>query len=302
MGRRARAASRLARTVMIDRTHRLAVTRQAAPLGLSRVSVYYTPCAVAAADLALMRWIDALHLERPFTGSRMLRDLLGGEGYVTGRDHVRTLMRRMGIAAVYRRPRSSSQRHPAHPLFPYLLRTLTIDRPTPVWAAAITYLPMARGVVFLAAVMDWATRKVLAWRVSTTLASDFCVAALAEALAHFGPPEIFTTDQGAPFTSADFLGPRRAHQLRISMDGRGCWRANVFVERLGRSVKYEDVYLRAYETVSEVRAGWARYFAFFNQRRPHQGNRRRTPDAVYYASRPHPAVASPRGTVLIPAA
>lgn len=287
---------------MIDRTHRLAVTRQAALLGLSRASVYYTPCAVPAPDLTLMRRIDALHLELPFTGSRMLRDLLRGEGYVVGRDHVRTLMRRMGISAVYRRPRSSSQRHPAHPVFPYLLRTLTVDRPNQVWAADITYIPMARGFVFLAAVMDWATRKVLSWRVSTTLASDFCVTALEDALARYGTPEIFNTDQGAQFTSADFLGVLRAHQIQISMDGRGCWRDNVFIERLWRSVKYEEVYLHAYETVSDVRAGLARYFTFFNRRRPHQANRRRTPDAVYFASRPHEAVASPRGTVLIPAA
>ncbi len=287
---------------MIDRTHRLAVTRQAALLGLSRASVYYRPSAVPVLDLAVMRRIDALHLELPFTGSRMLRDLLRGEGYVIGRDHVRTLMQRMGIAAVYRRPRSSSQRHPAHPVFPYLLRGLTIDRPNQVWAADITYLPMARGFVFLAAVMDWASRKVLAWRVSTTLASDFCVAALEEALARFGTPEIFNTDQGAQFTSADFLGVLRAHQIRSSMDGRGCWRDNVFIERLWRSVKYEDIYLHAYETASEVRGGLTHYFAFFNRRRPHQAHRGRTPDAVYFASRPHPAAASPRGMVLIPAA
>ncbi len=286
---------------MIDRTHRLAVTRQAALLGLSRASVYYTPSAVPASDLALMRRIDALHLELPFTGSRMLRDLLRGEGSVIGRDHVRTLMRRMGISAVYRRPRTS-QRHPAHLVFPYLLRTLTVDRPNQVWAADITYLPMARGFVFLVAIMDWATRKVLAWRVSTTLTSAFCVAALEDALARFGTPEIFNTDQGAQFTSGDFLGVLRAHEIQISMDGRGCWRDNIFVERLWRSVKYEEVYLYAYETVSEVRAGLQRYFTFFNQRRPHQALRRRTPDAVYFASRPHEAVASPRGTVLIPAA
>ncbi len=286
---------------MIDRTHRLSVTRQARLLGLSRASVYYTPRVLPATDLALMRRIDALHLELPFTGSRMLRDLLRDEGYVIGRDHVRTLMRRMGITAVYRRPKTS-QRHPAHPVFPYLLRTLTVDRPNQVWAADITYLPMARGFVFLVAVIDWATRKVLAWRVSPTLTSDFCVAALQDALARFGLPEIFNTDQGTQFTSADFLGVLRAQAIQISMDGRGCWRDNVFVERLWRSVKYEDVYLHAYETVSEVRAGLARYFTFFNQRRPHTSLRRRTPDAVYFAARPPAPGPSPRGTTLIPAA
>jgi len=286
---------------MIDRTHRLAVTRQATLLGLSRASLYYTPRAVPAGDLALMRRIDELHLELPFAGSRMLRDLLRGEGFVTGRDHVRTLMRRMGISAVYRRPRTS-QRHRAHPVFPYLLRTLTVDRPNQVWAADITYIPMARGFVFLVAVMDWATRKVLAWRVSTTLTSDCCVAALEEALARFGRPDIFNTDQGAQFTSADFLGVLRAQEIQISMDGQGCWRDNVFVERLWRSVKYEEVYLHAYETVSDVRAGLGRYFTFFNQRRPHQALRRRTPDLVYFSSLPHEAAAAPRGMPVIPAA
>jgi len=286
---------------MIDRTHDLGVTRQAALLGLSRASIYYTPRPVPLGDLALMRRIDELHLELPFAGSRMLRDLLGGEGLVTGRDHVRTLMRRMGIAAVYRRPRTS-QRHRAHPVFPYLLRTLTVDRPNQVWAADITYIPMARGFVFLVAVMDWATRKVLAWRVSTTLTSDCCVAAVEEALARFGRPEIFNTEQGAQFTSTDFLGLLRAHEIHISMDGQGCWRDNVFVERLWRSVKYEEVYLHAYETVSDVRTGLGRYFTFFNQRRPHQALRRRTPDLVYFSSLPHAAAAAPRGMPVIPAA
>lgn len=198
--------------------------------GLSRASVYYTPRAVADADLALMRRLDALHLECPFAGSRMLRDLLRGEDQVIGRDHARTLMRRMGITAIYRRPRTSA-RHPAHPVFPYLLRHRVIDRPNQVWATDITYIPMARGFVFLCAIMDWATRKVLAWRVSATLTSDCCVAALEEALDRFGAPEIFNTDQGAQFTSAAFLDVLRAHQIQISMDGTGCWRDNVVVER-----------------------------------------------------------------------
>jgi len=286
---------------MIDRTHVLSVTRQAGLLHLSRASVYYAPHAVPAADLALMRRIDALHLELPFAGSRMLRDLLRAEGVVVGRTHVRTLMRRMGIAAIYRRPKTS-QRHRAHPVFPYLLRTLTIERPNQVWATDITYIPMARGFVFLVAIMDWATRKVLTWRVSPTLTSDFCVAALEEALHRFGTPEIVNTDQGAQFTSAAFLDVLRQHEIRISMDGTGCWRDNVFIERLWRSVKYEEVYLHAYDTVSQVRAGLARYFAFFNQRRPHTALDRRTPDAAYFCSLPHSAAASPRGLPLINAA
>ena len=286
---------------MIDRTHELAVTQQATLLGLSRASIYYTPRPVPLGDLALMRRMDELHLELPFAGSRMLRDLLHDEGVITGRDHIRTVMRRMGIAAVYRRPRTS-QRHRAHPVFPYLLRGLTIDRPNQVWAADITYIPMARGFVFLVAVMDWLTRKVLAWRVSPTLTSDFCAAALEAALARFGQPEIFNTDQGAQFSSADFLGALRARQIRMSMDGQGCWRDNVFIERLWRSVKYEEVYLHAYETVSDVRAGLDRYFTFFNQRRPHTALRRQSPDTVYFTVLPHLAAAPTRELPLIPAA
>ena len=281
---------------MIDRDHDLAIAHQARLLALSRASVYYTPRAVAEADLALMRCIDALHLELPFAGSRMLRDLLRGDGATIGRDHVRTLMRRMGISAIYRRPRTS-QPHPAHPVFPYLLRGCVIDRPNQVWATDITYIPMARGFVFLCAIMDWATRKVLAWRVSATLTSDFCVAALEEALDQFGTPEIFNTDQGAQFTSSAFLDVLRAHNIRISMDGKGCWRDNVFVERLWRSVKYEEVYLHAYESVSEVRTGLRRYFTFFNERRPHTAHAGRTPDAAYFTPLPNPSAVTPSGRV-----
>ena len=244
---------------MIDPVHALPLTQQARVLGLSRASIYYTPRGVPEADLRLMRRLDVLHLEYPFAGSRMLRDLLRGEGTSVGRDHVRTLMRRMGLTAIYRRPQTSA-RHPAHPIFPYLLRGLVIDRPNQVWATDITYIPMATGFVFLCAIMDWASRKVLAWRVSTTLTTDFCVAALEEALDRFGTPEIFNTDQGAQFTSAAFLDVLRAHRIQISMDGRGCWRDNVFVERLWRSVKYEEVYLHAYESLAAVRRVLQRYF------------------------------------------
>jgi putative transposase len=242
---------------MIRREHELSVTRQAKLLRLSRASVYYTPLPVPETELALMRRLDELHLELPLAGSRMLRDLLNAEGVAIGREHVRTLMRRMGITAVYQRPKTT-RRHRAHPVFPYLLRTLTVTRPNHVWAADITYLPMARGFVYLVVVMDWASRKVLTWRVSPTLTSDFCVAALEEALARFGTPEIFNTDQGSQFTSAEFLNVLRRRQIAIRMDGTGCWRDNVFVERLWRSVKNEEVYLRAYETVSDARAGLTR--------------------------------------------
>lgn len=285
---------------MIDRTHRLSVTRQAGLLGLSRGSVYYMPRPVPDADLRLMRRIDELHLELPFAGSRMLRDLVQREGTPVGREHVRTLMHRMGITAIYRRPKTT-RRHRSHPVYPYLLRKLTITRPNHVWAADITYIPMARGFVYLVAIMDWATRKVLTWRLSPVLTSDFCVAALEDALHRFGTPEIFNTDQGSQFTSAEFLTVLRSHQIQISMDGHGCWRDNVFIERLWRSVKYEEVYLHAYESVSDVRAGLTRYFTFFNERRPHNALHRSTPDTVYFSQLPTTAT-STRAIPLIPAA
>jgi len=289
---------------MIDRTANLPVTRQAKLLGLSRASVYYVPEPVDKADLAVMRRMDELHLELPFAGSRMLRDLL--RSITIGRGHVRTLMRRMGITAIYQRPRMT-ERHPAHPVFPCLLRTLTVTRPNHVWAADITYIPMARGFVYLIIVMEWASRKVLSWRLAVPLTSDFCVAALEEALGRFGCPEIFNTDQGSQFTSIEFLNVLRRRQIEISMDGQGCWRDNVFVERLWRSVKYEEVYLHAYETVSyetvsDVRAGLARYFEFFNNRRPHGALARRTPNSVYLTALPELPPLLPRATPLISAA
>lgn len=275
---------------MIAREHELPIARQAQLLELSRASVYYRPVAISAADLQLMRRIDELHLELPFAGARMLRDLLNQEGQRVGRKHVRTLMRRMGIEAIYRK-KNTSRPHPEHAVFPYLLRGLAIGRPNQVWACDITYIPMARGFVYLVAVMDWFTRKVLAWRLSNSLSADFCVEALEEAIAKFGVPEIFNTDQGAQFTSAEFIGVLKRHQIRISMDGRGRWRDNVFVERLWRSIKYEEVYLHAYENVSAARAGITCYIQFFNTRRPHSALDRRAPDAVYFDSLPLAAAA-----------
>jgi putative transposase len=275
---------------MIDRTHPLSLTRQAQAAGISRGSVYYLPKPASAADLALMRRIDELHLEHPFAGARMLRDLLRQDGVAVGRKHVRTLMRRMGIEALYRKP-NTSRKHPAHPIYPYLLRNLTIDRANQVWAMDITYIPMARGFVYLAAVMDWHTRKVLAWRVSISLETSFCVDALEEALRRYSKPEIFNTDQGCQFTSKEFTDVLKQHQIAISMDGKGCWRDNVFVERLWKSVKYEEVYLRAYESVSHAKAALARYFAFYNARRPHSKLARQTPDQVYFNSLPLPKAA-----------
>jgi putative transposase len=225
---------------MIDRSHELPLSRQAALLRLSRSRLYYEPQPVPQAELAIMRRIDVLHLDYPFAGSRMLRDLLRGEGVDIGREMVRTMMRRMGIEALYRRP-NTSKRCPGHKIYPYLLRGLAVERANQVWAMDITYIPMARGFVYLAAVVDWFSRRVLAWRVSITLEVDFCLEAVEEALARHGKPEIFNTDQGSQFTSTDFTGLLLEHKIAISMDGRGAWRDNVFVERLWRSVKYEEV-------------------------------------------------------------
>jgi putative transposase len=238
---------------MIDRTHDLSIAKQAKALGISRGRIYDLPRPVPAADLAIMRRMDELHLEFPFAGSRMLRDLLKQEGIDIGRRHVSTLMKRMGLEALYRKP-NTSEPTPGHKISPYLLRGMTIDRPNQVWAMDITYVPMARGFVYLAAVVDWFSRRVLSWRVSITLEAAFCVEALEEALARHGRPEIFNTDQGSQFTSHDFTDVLLKAGIAISMDGRGSWRDNVFVERLWRSIKYEEVYLRAYDTVSEARA------------------------------------------------
>jgi putative transposase len=267
---------------MIDRSHGLPLARQATLLRLSRSSLYYAPQPVPEAELAIMRRIDALHLDYPFAGSRMLRDLLRGEGVAIGREMVRTMMRRMCIEALYRRP-NTSKPCPGHKIYPYLLRGLAVERANQVWAMDITYIPMARGFVYLAAVVDWFSRRVLAWRVSITMEVDFCLEAVEEALARYGKPTIFNTDQGSQFTSTDFTGLLLENNIAISMDGRGAWRDNVFVERLWRSVKYEEVYLRAYETVAEARRLIGRYLDFFNRKRPHSSLGARTPDQAYFA-------------------
>lgn len=266
---------------MIDRSHELPITRQAAALGISRSSVYSLPRPVPPADLAIMRRLDELHMDFPFAGSRMLRDLLAAEGIKVGRLHVATLMKKMAIEALYRRPNTSAPA-PGHRIYPYLLRKLPVTRPNQVWAMDITYVPMARGFVYLAAVVDWFSRRVLAWRLSITMEADFCIEALEEALARFGRPEIFNTDQGSQFTSMAFTGVLLRYGIAISMDGRGAWRDNVFVERLWRSIKYEEVYLRAYGSVSEARASIGRYIVFYNTRRPHSRLGRRTPDQAYF--------------------
>ena len=275
---------------MIDPNHGLSLTRQAQLLDLSRASLYYEPVGVCEADLQLMRRLDELHLQWPFLGSRMLRDMLRLEGIPVGRKHVATLMRKMGIEAIYRRA-NTSRRHPRHAIYPYLLRNLIIERPNQVWASDVTYIPMARGFVYLVAVMDWYSRKVLSWRISNSMTADFCVEALEEAIARYGAPEIFNTDQGSQFTASSFIQVLQKHQIRISMDGRGAWRDNVFVERLWKSVKYEEVYLHAYDSVAAAKAGIQRYLAFYNSRRPHTALDRHTPDNVYFESQPLAAAA-----------
>ncbi|WP_192798569.1 IS3 family transposase [Brucella anthropi] len=269
------------RKEMIDREHKLSVVRQARLLGFSRGSVYYSPRPVSDGDLAQMRRIDELHLEYPFAGSRMLQGLLKGEGLETGRLHVATLMKKMGIEAIYRRP-NTSKPAPGHKIYPYLLRKLAVTRPNQVWAMDLTYIPMARGFVYLCAVVDWFSRRVLSWRLSITMEADFCIEAVEEALARYGKPDIFNTDQGSQFTSIDFTAVLKKAEIAISMDGKGAWRDNVFVERLWRSIKYEEVYLHAYKTVSEARAGIGRYLNFYNTRRPHSSLDRQTPDQAYF--------------------
>ena len=275
---------------MIDREHDLPVSTQAKVLNISRGSVYYLPRPVPERDLVLMRRMDELHLNYPFAGARMLCGLLNHEGLTVGRKHVATLMKKMGITALYRRP-NTSKPEPGHKIYPYLLRHVKVERPNQVWAMDISYIPMAKGFVYLAAVIDWFTRRVLAWRVSITMETAFCVEALEEALEEYQNPDIFNTDQGSQFTSTAFTGVLANRNIAISMDGRGAWRDNVFVERLWRSVKYEEVYLKAYASVAEARASLGRYFTFYNTRRPHQGLDGRTPDQAYFTPLQLPAAA-----------
>jgi len=276
---------------MIDRTHDLPLATQARLLRIARSTVYRQPELVSTTDLAIMRRVDELHLDYPFAGSRMLRSMLANEGITIGRTHVRTLMRRMGIEALYRRPRTS-QPAPDHKIYPYLLRDMAVTRSNQVWAADITYIPMARGFVYLVVVLDWFSRRALSWQVSITLEVDFCVEALEEALARHGKPEIFNTDQGSQFTSERFTALLLKHAVKISMDGKGAWRDNVFVERLWRTVKYEEVYLRAYDTVAEAQASIGRYLDFYNAGRPHSHHGGRTPDQAWFANLPPVRVAA----------
>jgi len=266
---------------MIERKGELSIIHQCELLGLCRSSLYYRPQPVSAADLALMRRIDELHLAHPFLGARKLAYMLTRAGVAVGRRHVGSLMRLMGIEAIYRKKRTSLPGK-GHSIYPYLLRDVAIERPNQVWAADITYLPMAKGFAYLVAILDLYSRKVLSFRVSNALATEFCVEALEQALRRYGAPEIFNTDQGSQFTDEDFTAPLANQKIRISMDGKGRWIDNVFVERLWKSVKYEHVYLHAYESVAEARQQLTSYFTFYNSHRPHSSLGGMTPDTAYF--------------------
>jgi putative transposase len=268
---------------VIDKTHPLPLARQARLLDLSRSSLYYQPVPASEVDLMLMAAIDLIHLELPFYGARRMKDELREKGFAVGRDHVSTLMRTMDMVALYPK-RKLSDPHPGHRISPYLLRGKNINRAGQVWCADVTYLPMSRGFCYLVAIMDWASRRVLSWRLSNTLEASFCTEALEEALDRYDAPEIFNTDQGSQFTSEGFTGILRSHSVAISMDGRGRWMDNVFIERLWRSVKYEEVYLKGYENIPEARKELTAYFDFYNKRRRHQGLENRTPDDVYWST------------------
>ena len=266
---------------MIDPTHKLSIVKQAKALGIARSTVYYKPAPISDSDLALMAAMDRLHLDYPFAGARMLRDILSRQGLAVGRARVTRLMRKMGIEAIYRKS-NTSRRNFVHKVYPYLLRNLTIDRTNQVWAMDITYLPMKRGFLYLAAVIDWHSRKILSFKLSDTMHTDFCVEAVHEAIQKYGVPEIMNTDQGSQFTSLEFTDLLKSHNIQISMDGKGCWRDNVIIERFWRTVKYEEVYLKAYQTTSEARTNLTQYIRFYNEMRGQQALNGQTPDIIYF--------------------
>lgn len=266
---------------MVSAQEALSISRQCELLDLRRSTYYYVPEPISEEELALMKLIDQCYLALPFYGTRRIKQWLADEhGLVVNRKRIQRLRRVMAIETLYPK-RNLSVANQAHRIYPYLLRDLPIDRPNQVWSTDITYVPMARGFVYLVAVMDWYSRRVLSWRLSTTMDTDFCVEALQEAIERYGCPEIFNTDQGSQFTSEDFTGVLKSHDIKISMDGKGRWVDNVFVERLWRSVKYEEVYLKAYDSVANAKASLSRYFNFYNNKRRHQSLRGMTPEAAY---------------------
>jgi len=266
---------------MVDRAHQLPIVRQCELLSLNRSTAYYEPKpGFSEEDLKLMRRMDEMHLKRPFYGSRRLTDWLREEGQDINRKRVQRLMRKMGITALYPK-KNTSQPGQGHKIYPYLLKGLEVNRPGQVYCSDITYIPMAKGFVYLVVIMDWYSRKVLSWRLSNTMDSGFCVDALEEAIDRFGAPDIFNTDQGAQFTSEAFTGVLKAAGIKISMDGKGRWVDNVFVERLWRSVKYEEVYLKAYESMAQAKSSIGEYLKFYNAERKHQALGK-TPDQMYF--------------------
>ena len=266
----------------MDHNHDLSVVRQCKLLEVNRSSVYYCPKVLSRENEKLMRLIDEIYLEYPFKGSRRLRDvLLARHGLCVNRKRVARLMRLLGLAALHPGPRTT-RKGKGHKIYPYLLGGMSIEGVNQVWATDVTYIPMSRGFVYLVAVMDWHSRKVLSWRVSNTMDVSFCVEALEEAIAKHGRPEIFNTDQGSQFTSEAFTGVLKRESIRISMDGKRSWMDNVFIERLWRSLKYEEVYLKAYDSVRSAKEGIGEWIDFYNTRRRHQGLDRSTPDLVYY--------------------
>ena len=267
---------------MIKETHQLPRTRRCQLLGISRSSSYYQPQVVSESDQKLMRLIDEIHLKRPYLGSRRIVDALAEHGHKTDRKCVQRLMRLMSIQAIHPGPKTS-KRHSQHKIYPYLLRNLDINRANQVWASDITYIPMASGFLYLTVIMDWYSRKVLSCRVSNSMDVSFCIDALEEAIYRYGTPDIFNTDQGSQYTSEAFTKALKNQSIDISMDGKGAWRDNVFVERLWRSVKYEEVYLDAYESAAEAKQSLVKYFRFYNENRKHQ-TLKATPDQVYYES------------------
>ncbi len=270
---------------MINREHPLPVTKQCKILQISRSSVYYYPVPLSDKDKELIRLIDEIHLEEPCFGSRGIKSILKRKGYNIGRTHIRTLMRKMGIEALYKKPRLSKP-HPGHKVYPYLLNNINITKANEVWCSDITYIPMARGFCYLVAIMDWVSRKILSFRLSNTLDVSFCIEALEEAIYKYGKPDIFNTDQGSQFTSLEFIDILLKNNIKISMDGRNRWMDNIFIERFWKTLKYQEVYLKAYESISHARKEITRFIDKYNTWRPHQGLNEKTPDEVYYETLP----------------
>ena len=266
---------------MVKKTHELSLVRQCRLLSLHRSAHYYTPVKATDDELILMRWIDEIHIIRPFLGARRITDELSSAGCRVNKKRIGRLMKKMGVQAIYPKP-NTSKMNPQNKIYPYLLRGVDVSKPNQAWATDITYIPMERGFVYLTVIMDWCSRKILSWRLSNTLDSQFCIDALENALFLFGKPEIFNSDQGSQYTSEKFTSVLKANDIRISMDGKGAWRDNVFVERLWRSVKYEEIYLKAYDDIRSARKSLGMYFDFYNMERRHQSLDRQTPDQVYY--------------------